>query len=165
MEMTHRERLLNAIRGKETDRIPWSPFLAYYWQYVPEDIQKKGEISYLLQMGADPLLRGPMTLFKTSVQNCNLTYKEEGNKRYELLETKVGTLVKEYTFSDSAQSWFLTGHPVKSEEDFKILQYITENTKFKNCELIQEDYSFEEFYNWYDYFVETESYCNVYRFY
>ena len=25
--------------------------------------------------------------------------------------------------------------------------------------------SFDEFYNWYDYFVETESYCNVYRFY
>ena len=27
------------------------------------------------------------------------------------------------------------------------------------------DYSFDEFYNWYDYFVETESYCNVYKFY
>ena len=37
--------------------------------------------------------------------------------------------------------------------------------KFKNYELIQADYSFEDFYNWYDYFVETESYCNVYRFY
>ncbi len=46
-----------------------------------------------------------------------------------------------------------------------IINYFTENTKFKNYELIQEDYSFEEFYNWYDYFVETESYCNVYRFY
>ena len=45
------------------------------------------------------------------------------------------------------------------------IKYITENTKFKNYELIQEDYSFDEFYNWYDYFVETESYCNVYRFY
>ena len=46
-----------------------------------------------------------------------------------------------------------------------VLKYITENTKFKNYELIQADYSFEDFYNWYDYFVETESYCNVYRFY
>ncbi len=45
------------------------------------------------------------------------------------------------------------------------IDFIKENTKFKNCELIQEDYSFEDFYNWYDYFVETESYCNVYRFY
>lgn len=46
-----------------------------------------------------------------------------------------------------------------------VIKYITENTKFKNYELISEDYSFDEFYNWYDYFVETESYCNVYKFY
>ena len=43
-------------------------------------------------------------------------------------------------------------------------KYITENTKFKNYELIQADRSFDEFYNWYDYFAETESYCNVYKF-
>lgn len=46
-----------------------------------------------------------------------------------------------------------------------VIKYITENTKFKNYELIQADCNFEDYYNWYDYFVETESYCNVYRFY
>lgn len=46
----------------------------------------------------------------------------------------------------------------------KVIDYIKKNTVFKSCELIQADKSFEEFYNWYDYFVETESYCNVYRF-
>ena len=45
------------------------------------------------------------------------------------------------------------------------IKYITDNSDFKNYELIQADYSFDDFYNWYDYFVETESYCNVYRFY
>lgn len=45
------------------------------------------------------------------------------------------------------------------------IKYITDSTDFKNYELIQADYSFDDFYNWYDYFVETESYCNVYRFY
>ena len=44
------------------------------------------------------------------------------------------------------------------------IKYITENTKFKNYELIQADYNFDDFFNWYDYFVETESYCNVYKF-
>ena len=47
----------------------------------------------------------------------------------------------------------------------KVIDYITKNTPLRNHELIQEDCSFEDFYNWYDYFVETESYCNVYRFY
>ena len=46
-----------------------------------------------------------------------------------------------------------------------VIDSITKNTQLKNYELIQADYSFDEFYNWYDYFVETESYCNVYRFY
>ena len=45
-----------------------------------------------------------------------------------------------------------------------VIKYITHNTEFKNCELIQADYKFDDFYNWYDYFVETESYCNVYKF-
>lgn len=46
-----------------------------------------------------------------------------------------------------------------------VLDYITNNTDLKHYELIQADRDFAEFYNWYDYFVETESYCNVYRFY
>ncbi len=45
-----------------------------------------------------------------------------------------------------------------------VIDYIKNNTKFKKYELIQADYKFDEFYNWYDYFVETESYCNVYKF-
>ena len=51
-----------------------------------------------------------------------------------------------------------------ADED-KVIDYITNNTQLKNHELIQADYSFDEFFNWYDYFVETESYCNVYKFY
>ena len=50
-------------------------------------------------------------------------------------------------------------------DNYAVINYITHNTKFKNYDLIQADYSFYEFYNWYDYFVETESYCNVYKFY
>ena len=45
-----------------------------------------------------------------------------------------------------------------------VIDYIVKNTKFKSYELIQSDYSFEDYYNWYDYFAETESYCNVYSF-
>lgn len=46
-----------------------------------------------------------------------------------------------------------------------VIDGITQHTKFRHFELIQEDCSFEDYYNWYDYFVETESYCTVYRFY
>ena len=50
-----------------------------------------------------------------------------------------------------------------ADED-TVIDKIKSNTDLKHCELIQADRQFEEFFNWYDYFVETESYCNVYRF-
>ena len=46
-----------------------------------------------------------------------------------------------------------------------VIDKITKNTDLKHYDIIQKDRQFEEFFNWYDYFVETESYCNVYRFY
>ena len=45
MEMTAKERLLNAIRGKETDRTPWSPFLAYWWEAQPEAVTAQGQLA------------------------------------------------------------------------------------------------------------------------
>lgn len=101
-EISSKERLLNAITGKEIDRVPWSPFLAYYWDKLPAAVQKKGQLSYLLEMGADPLLRGFLNLFDTEIQNCSIRQTEHGNKRYEILETKVGTLTKEFTYSPAA---------------------------------------------------------------
>jgi len=128
MEMTSRDRLLNAIRGEEIDRVPWSPFLAYYWDKLPVEIVKKGQLSYLRDMGADPLLRGFFRLWNVDLTNVQLREERKGNKMYSIYETKVGTLTEERIFSETANSWFLTGHAVKTEEDFKILQYITENT-------------------------------------
>ncbi len=50
-------------------------------------------------------------------------------------------------------------------DEATVIDAITNGTGLKHFELIQADRQFEEFFNWYDYFVETESYCNVYRFY
>ena len=127
MEMTHRERLINAMRGRETDRLPWSPFLAYYFEHLPQPVQDRGQLPYLLEMGADPLLRGFVQLFDTTFDGCTVTERQCGLKKYTSYETRVGTLTKEYTFSTNANSWFLTGHPVKEEEDFKVLQYLAEH--------------------------------------
>ena len=72
MEMTHRERLINAMRGRETDRLPWSPFLAYYFEHLPQPVQDRGQLPYLLEMGADPLLRGFVQLFDTTFDGCTM---------------------------------------------------------------------------------------------
>ena len=117
-KMTSRQRILNAITGKEIDRVPWSPFLAYYWQYVPKDIQAMGEFEYMKKMGADPLMRGFHLLFRIEQKNTEYKVKQEGNKKYETIVTPVGELHQIRTYSPDADTWFLTGHGVSEEEDF-----------------------------------------------
>lgn len=60
---------------------------------------------------------------------------------------------------------YITVYISRLADEQSVIEYFTENTKFKKHDIISSDYAFNEFYNWYDYFVETESYCNVYRFY
>lgn len=128
-EMTAKERILNAIQGKETDRVPWSPFLAYYWEHLSEEERAGGQVEYMKKMGADPLLRGFNILYRTEYTNCDITETRVDNQSIRKYSTKVGELTETRTYSATANSWFLTGHAVKTEEDFKVLQYIMENIR------------------------------------
>lgn len=129
--MNTKERLLNAMQGKEIDRIPWAPFLAYYWESMPLKIQNKGQIWYMQQIGADVLLRGFHTLFRKEYQNCRMTVEESDNRRFVSYETPVGTIREIYSYVKEANTWFLTGHPVQEIEDLKILQYLFEHLKIE----------------------------------
>jgi uroporphyrinogen-III decarboxylase len=140
-QMTSKKRILSAVTGKETDRVPWSPFLAYYWQYVPREEQEKGEVAYMQKIGADPLLRGSCLLSVSEMKNVEHTSKRDGNRMFDSYITKVGTITEIRTYSAQADTWFLTGHPVSEEEDFKVLQYIYENMKItENIEPFAREY-------------------------
>ena len=79
------------------------------------------------EMGADPLLRGFSRAFAINYKNCTISDKWEGKTHYTTFETPVGTLTEAYTYSANANSHFITRHPVETEEDFRVLQYIAEN--------------------------------------
>ena len=95
MELTSRQRILNALHGKENDRAPWSPFLAYYWEHLPQEARAQGQLKYLKKMGADPLLRGFGECYKVVYKNCDVSEKIVGNKKYRTYETKVGKIILE----------------------------------------------------------------------
>lgn len=136
--MTSRERLLNAISGKETDRTPFGPFLEYWWQNQPDALTDKGELEFLESVGADPLFRGhyPMygknweniELFKKTIDDCEISIKENGNTRVTTYHTSKGDLRLGYKYVESGNTWFLVEHPIKEEEDFQILKYIMDST-------------------------------------
>ncbi len=64
--VTPRQRLLAALRCEEVDRVPWSPFLAYWWEHQAQDVQDRGQAAFLRELGADALLRGLRTPFLAS---------------------------------------------------------------------------------------------------
>ncbi len=143
LEMKEQERILCALKGGGVDRVPWSPFLAYWWEHQSQDIRNMGEIELLWEFGADPLIRGHIPLkgqeayqhlfvYDIHRKNCEVRERISGNRKTVQYETKVGTLAAQYQMSDSGNTWFLCTHPVKTAEDFNVLQYIIEHTELRH---------------------------------
>ncbi len=136
-EMSSRERLLAALSGQETDRLPWSPFLAYWWDVQPEAFREKGDCAFLKDIGADPLLRGAAQLYRIGMPGTEVTESTSGRTRRTTLHTPVGALTSLNTYVPVGNTWFLTEHPVKTVEDLKILQWINERMVISDA---SEDY-------------------------
>lgn len=137
--MQSRRRLLAAIKGEAVDRVPWSPFLAYYWEHQPKEVQAMGQFAYLKEMGADPLLRGFHQLANCSFKKCELREKSVGNEQYLTYETPVGSITVKSIYSENGGTTFVVGHPVETAEDFKVLQYL-----YENMEITEDAKRFEE---------------------
>jgi len=139
--MTPKERLLAAIKGDKTDRLPWSPNVAYWWPMQSHEIISMGEVEFLESIGADPLIRGhyPMTdkewnslfLFREEFVGCEKKEVVKGDRKQLTYSTPVGELNFEYVYSPVGDTWFLTKHGVVTEEDFKTLVYLKEHTVIK----------------------------------
>lgn len=139
--MTDKERVYNAIAGKEVDRTPWSPFLIYWWEAQPREIRDRGELAMYREIGADPLIRGhyptktadcpyrDLFLVDTQFRNCEISETVNGREKIKKYETRVGTLVSKYKIDPSSMTWFLVEHPLKDCEDYKTLQYIMEHAE------------------------------------
>ena len=115
--MKSRFRLLGAIRGEPIDCVPWSPFLAYYWESLPKEIQARGQFEYMRGMGADPLLRGFHRLTRCAFKNCDIEEKRMGKELSRSFRTPVGTLTERYVYSENGDTSFLVDHPVVFQLD------------------------------------------------
>ena len=124
MEMTAKQRILGAIKGEPVDRVPWCPFLAYYFENQPVHIQNRGQVSLMKEFGADPMLRGVTCMAERKFRKTKVTESQSGDTRVTMYETPVGKLKTVYTFSQASNSWFITGHAAKSCEDFKVLTFL-----------------------------------------
>ncbi|HCA05529.1 MAG TPA: hypothetical protein DEO32_06505 [Ruminococcaceae bacterium] len=83
------------------------------------------------------------------------------SKENNLKSTTIQTLENNSTLKSKDK---LTVYISRLADNKAVIDYIQKTLGFKTQTLIEADKSLEDYYNWYDYFVETESYCNVYEF-
>ncbi|MFW5856273.1 MAG: uroporphyrinogen decarboxylase family protein [Planctomycetota bacterium] len=127
--MTGRERVTAAIEGKETDRTPFSPFLAYVWESFPAEVQERGQIAFHEAIGADPLFRGAACPVRATAADVETTSNTEGDRILHTVTTPVGTLTATAMRSEEGETAFLVEHPLKTEEDYRIQLWIEEHTR------------------------------------
>ena len=144
-----------------TAMLEWNKCIDKFMLYDNTMIVQTSEMSHTLAEELESfanargvITNGKITAFADAYMNNGDVDREEGNS--------IQNLASDARIQGEEE---LTVYISRLADSETVIRTITQTTALKNCELIQADYSFDEFYNWYDYFVETESYCNVYRFY
>lgn len=123
--MNHKEKLTDIIRGNGVDRESWSPFLAYYYEHLPEEVQKMGQLEYMNKIGATPMLRGIVRPVNITYNNCEVQEEASDKEKVTRYITKHGTLTERHVYN--GDTWFLVDHPINNKEELIILKYIMEN--------------------------------------
>jgi uroporphyrinogen-III decarboxylase len=132
IKMNSKERLVAALHGNPVDRVPFSTFLAYVWGTFPREVQAAGQLAFQQTIGADPLWRGaPCPVREIPPPEVETTSTNGKDRRIVVTRTPVGTLRSAYAVSEAGGTSFLVEHPLKTEEDFKIQQWIEERTRFE----------------------------------
>ena len=126
--MTNRERILNALAGKPTDRLPWSPLIdPYFISSLPAQGYNMDIIEAMRFIGCDIMERHVCSAIP-HINNVNIRYTEDGKTRRKIYETPVGTIYEESGKTDSTV--FVTKHFAETVDDIKVLQYVAENTTY-----------------------------------
>ncbi len=129
--MNSKKRLIAAIRGEAVDRIPFSPFFAYVWDFFPDTVRDAGVLALHHEIGADPLWRGAPCPVVRNVHGIDQHQYEEQGCVVTVTETPVGKLQHRHRRSDDGATDFLIEHPLKCEDDFKIQLWIEEHAEYR----------------------------------
>ncbi|MDT8392148.1 MAG: uroporphyrinogen decarboxylase family protein [Lentisphaeria bacterium] len=141
--MTSKERIRAALHGQPVDHTPFSPFLAYVWEYFPLDVQAAGRLAFHHRVGADPLWRGaPCPVKAIMPEGIERKTVDEGDRVVTHVSTPVGNLRFAYAKSDAGNTDFLVEHPLKTEEDYKVRMWMEEGVRYKsNAEAVAEHFA------------------------
>lgn len=136
--MNYIQRLKAVMEGGKPDKIPWSPNLAYWWQFQDPEFLKKGEKDVLKDFGCTPLIRchepgaapedwNHIRMYDTDYGKCSVETVVGDGEKYLNIKTPLGELQAKYVLTSIGNTWFLKEYPVKTLDDYKIVDCLFEN--------------------------------------
>ncbi len=126
--MTSKERLEAALQGTEVDHLPFSPFLAYLFESLPQSVQDRGQLGLCKDIGADLLNRGAACPVKSHYpETVETKHYLEGELEVTETITPVGSIRMGHRRSAIGETHFPFEHPLKKEEDYKVMMWLEEH--------------------------------------
>jgi uroporphyrinogen-III decarboxylase len=121
--MNSKERILAALHGQPVDRLPWCPFLAYWWEHQPKATTDLGQIEFMRAIGADALLRGFVQPYQVQYADDVVfeNLKADG-LTWTVARTKHGELRTGSQYSPDGDTTYVVHHPVQTKVDYRILR-------------------------------------------
>lgn len=141
--MSIKNRILSVYRNQQPDKIPFGMYQTYHRPGTAERHSRNSGMGILEFYPVVSLLGPPWLLwpgYMSEVKNStfNIKYSWEKDKLIEVrtMETPVGTLSTHIRKDSSYGSSWVEQPYIKSAEDYKIMQYIVENTVFSSHDKI-----------------------------
>lgn len=152
MSMTHRERVLAALRKQPADRLPYLMRIDQWYNWhlahdtLPDEYKGKSAFEIIRSLGGgihphryyipgQPIPRVPRSqsrgLYREEVKGAEVKVTRQGEVFTTEYITPKGSvrLVEKFTPESEGGSSIEAEHPFKSERDYAVLQYIYENTE------------------------------------
>jgi len=128
MEMTSKDRWLAAINFNPIDRLPfWPKFDDAYINGYSSFFDSSDLYDMHKWVGSDQHIWLPSFIIE-EVKEGSVNISVDGSIRKTEYVSKSGSALMVEKFDKPSQSWHPTEHPIKNEEDIKILTEIYDNT-------------------------------------
>lgn len=138
-----REQFLSILEGNEQDRMLFTPRLDIWYNSnkkrgtLPQEYLNYSLEEIRIDLGVDMSVRGGK-VFKIKMHNVEIKEERLSDKFIKHYVTPVGWVSEEYNIDIDAEKKGIstnikTGHLIKGENDYKIVEYIINNTYYEPC--------------------------------
>lgn len=128
-QMSSRERLLAALRSKETDRLPWSPLIdPYFSQSLPLQGYNMEQVEAMRFIGND-IMERHIGWPQEKYEGISIREEKTADATRTYYDTAVGSLYLERRSSGNTS--YISKHMVESIEDIRVFTYICKHTGYQ----------------------------------